>query len=106
MSNQIDLTVEDAITLKAACRLPELKRDGKPLHLATIFRWASRGVRGVVLETMQQGASKVTTREAIDRFFAKLGGEIDTDAKVPGRTPLRRKRDHERADKELAGAGW
>ena len=103
----IDLAAEQALTLKAATKLPEMQRDGRRLHIATIYRWATRGCRGQVLETVIQGSARVTTREAIDRFFSRLSGELDSpEAEPQTRTPSRRQRDSARAEKSLAAAGW
>jgi hypothetical protein len=74
----IDLAKEEAYTLKAARNLPELRRNGKRLDLSTLYRWATSGVtrgRTVKLATVQQAGVRVTTREAIARFFAELSGE-------------------------------
>lgn len=60
------------ITLReAAATLPH-RRGGRPTHSATLFRWATEGLRGVKLEVVQVGATKCTSREALQRFFAKL----------------------------------
>jgi hypothetical protein len=97
----IDLQKEAAISLTAATRLPELRRDGRPPHLATLFRWCSRGItrhgRTIRLEIVQHGGSKCTTREAIARFFAALSGET-----VPERD---HGRDHVRDERELVAMG-
>ena len=61
----IDSTQETLITLKVAGEV--LGR-----HVATIHRWASHGVRGVVLETLQVGGTRCTSREALQRFFERL----------------------------------
>ena len=74
----IDLAKEEAYTLKAARNLPELRRDGKRLDLSTLYRWVTSGVtrngRTVKLATVQQAGGRVTSREAIRRFLAELGG--------------------------------
>jgi hypothetical protein len=97
----IDLAKEAAFTLAAATKLPELQRNGRRPHTATIFRWASRGIsRGgktVRLETVRQGGAMVTTRESLRRFFAALSGEH-----VPEQD---RQREHEDAEAALAAAG-
>jgi hypothetical protein len=41
----------------------------------TAWRWATRGVRGIKLESMMVGGTRVTSREAIDRFLSKLNPE-------------------------------
>ena len=53
------------------------RRTGKKHHISTIFRWASRGVRGIRLETISVGGTKCTSEEALKRFFARLDGQPD-----------------------------
>lgn len=72
----MDLMTESCISLKAAAMLPELSRGGQAPHLATLWRWATHGVRGVVLETTHIGGRRVTSKEAVRRFLAKLSGEV------------------------------
>ncbi len=38
-------------------------------HLATLYRWATRGIRGVKLKTYKVGRVRCTTREDAERFF-------------------------------------
>ena len=74
----IDLERETPVTLAEAPRLiPAINavpgmEARKPLHPRTIYNWATRGKRGVVLETVPMGGILVTTREAIKRFFGRL----------------------------------
>jgi hypothetical protein len=77
---------------------------GRP-HLATVYRWFTRGVRGgIKLETCLVGGRRFTSREAIQRFVDRLSGERG-DA-VQQRTPRQRQRAAEKANDELAKAGW
>lgn len=73
------------------------KRRGKRVHLSTVYRWARPGVRGVRLEVTQVGAQRCTSRDALSRFFARLAGEPQAQ-----RTPAKRQRAIERAERELA----
>jgi hypothetical protein len=66
----IDIQHERLISLKAACKLIP-GRSGGRVSRATIWRWAMKGRRGIRLETVLLG-DRYTSREAIDRFFAKL----------------------------------
>jgi hypothetical protein len=70
----IDLTRETAVALAEVPRLPWIprRRGGRRLHIATVHRWCSAGVRGVQLEYVQVGGTRVTTVEALVRFFASL----------------------------------
>jgi len=68
----IDPLKESVLTYsQAARRLPKLRKD-QPTHPTTIWRWATRGVRGVRLETVKVGGRTVTSFEALSRFFSAL----------------------------------
>jgi hypothetical protein len=40
-------------------------------HVATLYRWMSRGVRGVKLRTCLLGGRRYTSREALAEFIAE-----------------------------------
>ena len=42
---------------------------GKRLHSSTIHRWATRGVRGVVLQTWRVGGTRYTSIQALNSFI-------------------------------------
>jgi len=59
----IDIVSETLISLPEAARfLPS------PPHPSTVFRWATRGVRGVQLETCLVGGRRFTSRRALQAF--------------------------------------
>ena len=65
----INATHEPLLNLNEAARIV-----GK--HVATVYRWSTAGIRGIVLETLQVGGSRRTSREAIQRFCQRLTEEI------------------------------
>jgi hypothetical protein len=70
--HMIDAFTEKIILLtKAAKRLPAIYRENPP-HAATLYRWASRGVRGIRLEIIRVGGRTCTSEEALARFFERL----------------------------------
>lgn len=77
-------------------------RGGKRLHVATVWRWAQRGVRGHRLETTLVGGTRCTSREALQRFFSQLNG---ADQSTP-RGCAARSESTRAADRELEAAGW
>jgi Protein of unknown function (DUF1580) len=84
----IDLETERVLPLTAAAKcLPRLR--GKRIHCSTLYRWANRGVRGIVLETARIGGSTVTSAEAIRRFVDSLSRPPAprTPPPAPGRVP-------------------
>lgn len=71
----IDLASESLITLSDAARLRPASRGGRPTHASTIYRWATRGIRGVRLEVIRLGGVTYTSREALQRFADRLTSE-------------------------------
>lgn len=68
----IDPLQEQVLSLSDAAKtLPRTSR-GKHRHVTTLYRWTSTGCRGVVLESIQIGASRYTSLEALGRFFEAL----------------------------------
>lgn len=104
----IDLDRERLVPLAdVPARLPPTRR-GKKIHLSAVYRWTTRGLAGVKLETLQVGGRRCTSLEALQRFFTALSahkGLADHD-RDPRRSPTKRQRDHERADRRLAEGGW
>lgn len=43
-------------------------------HFATVWRWATRGVKGVILETVLVGGQRFTTEDALNDFLQSLNG--------------------------------
>jgi hypothetical protein len=98
----IDIQAEQLITLNEAARLRPLRRDGRPTHVSTVYRWISRGVRGVRLEAIRIGGVTYTSREAVQRFADRLTGVSPSQAAPP--SAARRRREAE-VERQLAQAG-
>lgn len=64
---KLDLRTEQGVPLREVPQwIP--KRNGKKVHHSTVYRWATKGVRGRILETVLIGGIRYTTVEAIERF--------------------------------------
>ncbi len=105
----IDTTAEQVLALaQAAAEMPRRRR-GRKTHVSTLYRWATRGCRGVVLETIQVGATRCTSREALQRFYERLSSgqrpDEGDDRRPPSRSPSRRLRDSEAAGRRLEELG-
>ena len=91
----IDISSERLLSLtEAAKSLP-----GRP-HLSSIFRWLTRGVRGVRLESTLVGGRRYTSQEALARFCAAITAAAAGEP-APVRTPAQRERDLRRAENEV-----
>ena len=98
----INLRNETVISLTRAATLLPRRRAGKKVHVATLYRWASAGCRGVQLETIRVGGTLCTSEEAIQRFCERL-----TTGKTVSRHEPSRQRAQAiaRAEAELDRAG-
>lgn len=111
--DSIDFGAEELLDLREATGFisSRFHAGGKRLHVSTIFRWANRGIRRVRLETVCVGARRMTSREALGRFFARLAENesSSTPAGLPsangGLSLSARDRRAIAADRELERAG-
>jgi hypothetical protein len=85
----IDPNSECILSLaEAASTLPR-RRAGKRPHVSCIYRWTTIGCKGIVLESIQIGCTRCTSREAMARFFRRLT-QGDTADLPPVRTSSQR----------------
>lgn len=77
------------------------QREG--VHVATAWRWATRGCKGVTLETFAVGGKRFTTEQAYARWLAKLNGDMAR----ADLTQTAKQRQHaiSAAERELSEAG-
>lgn len=102
----IDYETETIITLGEACRAfpPNGVSD------ATMARWIQRGVKVkatgefVKLETLKSGGRRLTSLEAIDRFFDAQNAD-DVPPATPAITATQRRRQSEAARLALQESG-
>ena len=76
----IDPIHEDVVSLTEAARLLPSRRRGKKPHVSCLYRWTTVGCRGVILESIQVGGTRCTSKAALARFFRRL-----TKSSVPQR---------------------
>src|SRR3954469_24525989 len=102
----IDTPTETILTLcEAAEGLPRRRR-GRKTHVSTLYRWTVSGCRGVILEHIQIGATRATSREALQRFFDQLTHAKEGAMTVPfARSLVQRQRRSEAAARELERLG-
>ena len=80
----IDLAKEKLIRLSDVPELLPPRANGKRVHVSAVYRWVSRGVRGVRLESVTIGGTTYTSLEALQRHADRLSegraGEPDVSA--------------------------
>jgi len=100
----IDANQEDLLSLTQAARLLPARRGGKQPHVSCLYRWTTAGCKGVVLESLQIGGTRCTSKEALARFFGRLTQEASPEAETT-RSVARRRRAAEAAERQLEREG-
>lgn len=98
----IDPNTETLVSLAGAARVLPRRRGDKRPHVSCLYRWTTRGCKGVILESVQVGGTRCTSREALARFFGRLSCADDPRA---DRSPHRRQRALAAAERELEREG-
>lgn len=98
----IDLTNENVLSFADAAERLSRRRAGKKPHVATLYRWAMRGCRGVKLETLRVGGTLCTSVEALQRFCERLSNPTSTTLPPTAKS---RERQIAQAERELEQAG-
>lgn len=94
----IDLLSETVISLTEGTHYCPRRRGGKRPHVSCLYRWTTSGCKGVILESLQVGGTRCTSREALARFFEAL--TYGNDAPTV-RSPAQRRRAAEQAIEAL-----
>src|SRR5262245_54821704 len=103
-----DSDQDQLIPLRAVPRLSWLpRRRGKPIHIATVFRWCERGILGADgqrhrLRAIRVGGVPCVTQASLLDFFGALSRTPDSP---PHPTRTGRNRAARRAGRELERAG-
>lgn len=96
----IQIDQEQLVAIRDVPKLLPKRRNGKYVHVSAVYRWISRGVRDVVLESVKIGGQRYTSVEALQRFADRLS-DTATAVPKPRQTPLSRQRAIARAAEEL-----
>jgi hypothetical protein len=104
----IDIQNERTLSLSQDAKLDILprRREGKRPNASTLWRWALHGIKGIRLETVMAGGVRVTSAEAIQRFFDRLteqaeAGRPSVLSPLPNRLTVTRRKQIEMAERKL-----
>lgn len=106
----IDLTTESLHSLAQAVAWVPASRRGKRTHISTLLRWIIKGSRApdgrvIRLEALRLGGRWLTSREALQRFAARLTPSPEQSPPEVPSNPVQRRRASERAAEELRRIG-
>ncbi len=73
----IDPLKEQPISLRDGAKLFAKNAQGKHPHVSCLYRYTNTGCRGVVLESIQAGSVRCTSREAVARFINALTEQVE-----------------------------
>jgi hypothetical protein len=97
----ISIADEKLIPLRDAPKHLPPRPNGKRLHISVFYRWISRGVRGVLLESIRIGGTTYTSLQALQRFGVHLS-PVPTGSLPQIQTPFARRREAEGASRRVA----
>jgi hypothetical protein len=92
----IDPLSDELLTLTQAAALFPRRRAGSKLSTTTLWRWYSRGSRGVRLEVARVGGAVYTTRDAIRDFIQARSVAAVPQAPAPSTRSKRAMRELEK----------
>ena len=96
----IDLSAERIVSILRAAELLPQRRQGRSIHVSTLYRWIHHGTGGVRLESIKVGGALYTSVEALQRFAERCSGG------APNSCPTnQRKRQIARAEEQLQRDG-
>jgi len=101
----IDIEKEELLSLAKAAE--ELKVSRRAMATSTLYRWTSSGCRGILLEFVQVGGVRCTSKAALTRFFDAVKGTPRTRVTIGSQTKVLNKAKaarREKAAKEAARA--
>jgi hypothetical protein len=106
----IDIQNEELFSLAEIAKSLPTRRAGKRPNIATLYRWTNEGCKGIRLEYSMIGATRCTSREALQRFFDALTARVEDQRATiptipPQRVPAHRRKAIEAAERKLAAAG-
>jgi len=85
-NHQRPLLEDDLLSLSAAARILPRRRDGKKVHTATLYRWTTTGLKGVVARGSEPNIPptewKLLRPESLNDWFRKFVAE-DAVGKSP-----------------------
>lgn len=97
----ISIADEKLIPLRDAPNHLPPRPNGRRLHISAFYRWITRGVRGILLESIRIGGTTYTSLEALQRFGLHLS-PVPAANQPQLQTPHARRREAENASRRLA----
>lgn len=101
----IDPLREKLISLLEAAGLFPPRRRGRKPHVSCIYRYTTIGYRGIILESVQAGGTRATSREAVARFLKAITEVSVRGAARPAQNSSAGDGRNDDVDRQLDAAG-
>ena len=96
----IDIARERLIAIHEVPAWLPRRQNGRKVHISAVYRWVSRGIRGIKLDAVRIGGTTYSSTEALQRF-ADAVTQATSSVASPSVTPRYREREIARAADEL-----
>lgn len=78
---QFDPKNDNFLSFAQAAEAIPFRRAGRTIARTTLYRWATRGFRGVRLRTWRVGGARVTTQAALNHFIEQMSSAQPTQTR-------------------------
>jgi Protein of unknown function (DUF1580) len=100
-----DTAIEQPVPLAVLAREITNRRGTRGINASTMWRWVQRGVKGQRLESVMIGGIRMSSREALARFFVATTAAADRTTEPRVGISLQRQQLIEQAERELSDPG-
>ena len=100
-TRMIDIHKETLISISDTPKHLPRRSSGKTVHISAVYRWISKGVRGIRLESARIAGCTYTSLEALQRWSDALTDSDESTAEGRLRAPKAREAQIERASNQV-----
>ena len=97
----IDIANEHLIPLREVPKCLPPRPTGRRIHISAVYRWMTRGLHGIRLETVKIGGTTYTSQEALQRFADELSTIAPNPPTSPKAKILTRQRQLDQAARQV-----
>ena len=97
----IDISNEHLISLREVPRHLPHRPTGHRVHISAVYRWMTRGISGIHLESVKIGGTTYTSKEALQRFADRLSSADRSKTATPHEITLSRQKQIDKATKQV-----
>jgi len=97
----IDIINENLIPLREVPKHLPPRPTGRRIHISVVYRWITRGLGGIRLESVKIGGTTYTSKEALQRFADQRSTAKHDSSTSPRMTTLTRQKQIDQSSRKV-----